>query len=236
MDASTRAPGYDLFKLIVALFLLILSSILMWMSSHPAPTPADTPLPEPSVTSLSPGVTAPPTATATPLSPPTAMPPTDSSPTTTPMSPPTATPPTDSSPTTTPMSPPTAMPPTGPSPTATPLSPPTAMPPTGPSPTPTPLSPPTTACEAATTRSHLRISTHAVIRRHLNFRSSPGIRDNWLLTNLPGTQVEIIAGPECVPYAAGVYLWWQVRLPDGRLGWSAESSVHGTFYFMEPVR
>jgi hypothetical protein len=74
---------------------------------------------------------------------------------------------------------------------------------------------------------------NATILRRLNFRSSPGIRDNWLLTNIPGTQVEVIGGPECVPYWTGAYQWWQIRLPDGREGWSAEGSVHGAFYFME---
>lgn len=74
----------------------------------------------------------------------------------------------------------------------------------------------------------------ATIQRHLNFRSSPGIRENWLLTNLPGTRIEVIGGPECVPYWTGAYLWWQIRLPDGRVGWSAEGSLQGSFYFIEP--
>jgi hypothetical protein len=81
----------------------------------------------------------------------------------------------------------------------------------------------------------LQVGTNATILRRLNFRSSPGIRDNWLLTNIPGTQVEIIGGPECVPYWTGAYMWWQIRLPDGRTGWSAEGSLHGSFYFMEPA-
>jgi hypothetical protein len=37
-----------------------------------------------------------------------------------------------------------------------------------------------------------------------------------------------------VPYWTGAYLWWQIRLPDGRVGWSAEGSLHGSFYFIEP--
>jgi hypothetical protein len=77
---------------------------------------------------------------------------------------------------------------------------------------------------------------NATILRRLNFRSSPGIRNNWLLTNIPGTRAEVVGGPECVPHFNGAYLWWQIKLPDGRIGWSAEGSVHGTFYFMEPVR
>jgi hypothetical protein len=79
------------------------------------------------------------------------------------------------------------------------------------------------------------VGTNARILRRLNFRSSPGIRDNWILTNIPGTPVEIVEGPECIPHLWGAYLWWLIQLPDGRIGWSAEGSLHGTFYFMEPM-
>jgi hypothetical protein len=37
-----------------------------------------------------------------------------------------------------------------------------------------------------------------------------------------------------MPYWTGAYLWWQIQLPDGNVGWSAEGSLHGSFYFMEP--
>jgi hypothetical protein len=68
----------------------------------------------------------------------------------------------------------------------------------------------------------------------LNFRSSPGIHENWMRTNIPGTKVQVIGGPECVPHFTGAYVWWQIKLPDGQIGWSAESSQFGSFYFMEP--
>ncbi len=92
------------------------------------------------------------------------------------------------------------------------------------------------ACNEALARSRLKLGNIATILRRLNFRSSPGIRENWLLTNLPGTQVKVIGGPECVPYGIGAYLWWHIELPDGRVGWSAEASLHGSFYFMEPTK
>ena len=77
----------------------------------------------------------------------------------------------------------------------------------------------------------------ATITRYLNFRSSPGIANNWIWTNVPGTQVEIIGGPECTQYqGGGSYMWWQIKLPDGREGWSAEASASGTFYFLEPTK
>jgi hypothetical protein len=75
---------------------------------------------------------------------------------------------------------------------------------------------------------------NATILRRLNFRSSPGIENNWLLTNIPGTEVQVVGGPECVPHFTGAYVWWQIKLPDGQIGWSAESSQFGLFYFMEP--
>jgi hypothetical protein len=80
------------------------------------------------------------------------------------------------------------------------------------------------------------VGRSATILRRLNFRSSPGIRDNWLLTNIPGTRAEVVGGPECIPHSIGAYLWWQVKLPNGQIGWSAEASVLGAFYFMEPVK
>jgi hypothetical protein len=77
----------------------------------------------------------------------------------------------------------------------------------------------------------------ATIAHIVNFRSSPGVFNNWILTNHPGIQVEVIGGPTCTRYKnGGAYLWWQIKLPNGRVGWSAEASAFGKFYFMEPVK
>jgi hypothetical protein len=101
---------------------------------------------------------------------------------------------------------------------------------------PIPGAPPVAdVCETVTARSRLQVGTNATILRRLNFRTSPGIRNNWILTNISGTPVEVVGGPECLPHLWGAYLWWQIRLPDGRLGWSAEGSLFGSFYFIEPV-
>jgi hypothetical protein len=75
---------------------------------------------------------------------------------------------------------------------------------------------------------------NVTILLRLNFRSSPGIGANWLRTNLPGTRAQVIGGPECLPHFIGAYVWWQIKLPDGQIGWSAEASQSGSFYFMEP--
>jgi hypothetical protein len=91
------------------------------------------------------------------------------------------------------------------------------------------------ACEPVA-RAQLRVERPATITRYLNFRSSPGIANNLILTNAPGTQVEIMDGPACTRYEGGSHLWWQIELPDGRIGWSAEASASGAFYFMEPTQ
>jgi hypothetical protein len=75
----------------------------------------------------------------------------------------------------------------------------------------------------------------ATIQRRLNFRSYPGLFNNLILTNDPDTEVEIVGGPACTRYEkGGAYLWWEIKLPNGLTGWSAETSAFGAFYFMEP--
>jgi hypothetical protein len=236
MDTSTRAPGYDLFKLVVAIILLLLFICLLWI-------PVNAPQPEPPTSTPPPFPTETPTANETPTS----APPTE-------LSPPsptkisstlTATPPADPSPTATEISSNTATPTpfSEPSPTASVQPSPTQI--STPTSTGTPISEPTATqitetpssadvCEAAMSRSRLQVGENATILRRLNFRSSPGIQNNWLQTNLPGTQVEIIDGPTCLPHFIGAYVWWQIKLPDGQIGWSAEASLFGRFYFMEP--
>ena len=76
----------------------------------------------------------------------------------------------------------------------------------------------------------------AVIQRRLNFRAYPGLFKNLILTNQPGTEVEIVGGPACTRYReGGAYLWWEIKLPNGLTGWSAEASAFGAFYFMAPI-
>jgi hypothetical protein len=73
----------------------------------------------------------------------------------------------------------------------------------------------------------------------LNFRAAPGLGKTILRTNKPGTQMEVIGGPVCTPQADNsprAYLWWNVRMEDGREGWSAEAPLNFPNYFLEPVR
>jgi len=208
MSTSSRAPLYDLFKLIVAIILLLIFLLLIWIrpaQSFQAEPPAVTFTPLPSTATIVP-------ASSTSL-PPTTTP----APTETPLPTPSST----SLPTFTP--------------TPLPLATESPVPET--LPTPIVEIPSATDVCAAVSRSRLNVGMNATILRRLNFRSSPGIQNNWILTNRPGTQVEVVGGPACTRYKnGGAYLWWQIKLPNGQIGWSAEASAFGAFYFMEPIR
>jgi cytoskeletal protein RodZ len=213
MNNSSYAPFYDLFKLIVAILLLLIFLFLtLWIPSTQTPQallPSGTPLP-PRATPTVATVISSSTATSTFL-PSTAT----SAPTNTPL--PTPSPTTTSEPTQLPAPAPTE------TPTPEPTSPPVAD------------NPPGESVCAATSRTQLQVGMKAIIQHRLNFRSSAGILNNRLLTNSPGTQVDVIGGPACTAYENGSsYLWWQIKLPDGAIGWSAEASAFGGFYFMEP--
>lgn len=209
MTTSSRAPLYDLFKMIVAIILLLIFVLLLFLNRPSearqlqAANPTTTPLPSTSTVIPASSTSNPPTATLTP--------------------------------TDTPL----------PSPTATSLQALTDTPIPQATESPVPETLPTpiieissdqNVCEAVS-RSQLQVGMKATIVRRLNFRSSPGIFNNWILTNNPNTEVEIIGGPSCTRYKnGGAYLWWQIKLPDGQIGWSAEASAFGKFYFMEPIK
>jgi len=81
----------------------------------------------------------------------------------------------------------------------------------------------------------LQVGGQAKVLTNLNVRSSPGIQDNWMLTNIAGTKLEVVGGPVCTPYEGGAFLWWQVKNPAEVTGWSAEARQQGTSYYLEPV-
>lgn len=210
MRTSSHAPFYDLFKLIVAIILLVIFLLLIWIR----PTGSSQ-----AVSSIE---------TSTPL-PPT---PTVASPTSTSI-PPTTTPAPISSPEGTE----TPLPTDTPVPTATSTPPSTEQPADEPLPTPIVEIPADLEDCQVFAQSQLQVGGKATIQRELNFRSSPGIFNNLILTNLPGTQVDVIGGPACTRYKnGGAYLWWEIQLPNGLAGWSAEASAFGSFYFMEPAK
>jgi len=123
------------------------------------------------------------------------------------------------------------------SPTTTPAPPPAAVPTDEPLPTPIVEIPSEPEACAAYSRSQLQVGMKAIIQRRLNFRSFPGLFKNLILTNEPGVEVEVVGGPACTRYReGGAYLWWEIKLPNGLTGWSAEASAFGAFYFLEPAK
>ena len=83
--------------------------------------------------------------------------------------------------------------------------------------------------------SRLSVGQSARVLRRLNVRSEASIDAPILLTNPTNTQVEVTGGPVCTPLGESAYLWWQIRLPDGAEGWSAEMPLNETSYFLEPI-
>lgn len=81
----------------------------------------------------------------------------------------------------------------------------------------------------------LQVGGQAKVLTNLNMRSSPGIQNNWILTNVTGTKLEIVGGPVCTLYEGGAFLWWQVKNPAKVTGWSAEARQQGTSYYLEPI-
>jgi len=208
MSNSARVPFYDLFKLIVAIILLLIFVMLLFLnrSSQVRQIQVANPTtPPPSTSTVVPASSTPvpPTATLFPTNTPTSIP----------------------------------------SPTTEPTLTDTPIPSVTESPVPEALPTPIVeipsdknVCEAIS-RSQLQAGMKATIAHVVNLRSSPGVFNNWILTNRPGIQVDVIGGPACTRYKnGGAYLWWQIKLPDGQVGWSAEASAFGKFYFMEPSK
>jgi len=203
------APGYDLFKLVVTLILVVILIFLLLRGCNTSPA-----VPLPTATQASAQL----------------LPPTD------PVSP------TPLPPTTLVTQPPTLEPTPSPSAapveaaTATPEPPPvaTAAPTTEPPPATQQAAPANPDCPGAMV-SRLKVGDKVRVLTNLNLRQEPGLSGAWIITHLTGTELEIIGGPACTALGQQAYEWWQVRRPDGREGWSAEASLRGQFYFLEPI-
>ena len=224
-----NAPGYDLFKLVVS---LILAAILLLMLLRGCATSAAAP--SITQTSAAPNFTATsgellnPTETlSNPPATDTVMPPTTAPTSTQPASTPTLTPVSDSS---TPTSASDATPTTALDATATVAVTETTTPEAG----ATPSTAGSSACNTSVP-SRLEVGQRARVTQRLNMRNDAAIAAPILATNPTGMEVEIIGGPECTPVGESAYLWWQIRLPDGAEGWSAESPLNDATYLLEPV-
>ena len=65
--------------------------------------------------------------------------------------------------------------------------------------------------------------------RPLNVRREPNLGARTLTQLLPGDTFQVIGGPVC----EGGYLWWEVRLDNGTVGWSAEGDLD--HYYFTPL-
>lgn len=93
------------------------------------------------------------------------------------------------------------------------------------------------ACPSNPTR--IEVGDTVKVLDWLNFRIGPGLNYPIQRTNRPGTELEVIGGPVCTVKGGDpprAYLWWNVRAQDDREGWSAEAPLNFPNYFLEPVR
>jgi len=217
-DGSRYAPGYDLFKLIVAVILTIILIFLLLQESRLRYAALSLTVTASSLTerAVLPTMTSPPltVSTSTPLPPPTS---TELVPT---QSTPVESTPTESIAT---------------EPVPTELIPTEQPPPIESIPTEqVPASDPN-QCPANPTR--LQAGAAVRVLDWLNFRTGPGLHYEIQRTNRPGTELEVIGGPVCTVRGGEpprAYLWWNVRMEDGQEGWSAEAPLNFPNYFLEP--
>lgn len=227
MNSQKSVQKYDRFKLIVALILLVLFIILL-LTLRGGVSPASQQVSAEQQNAAGvPSKTAAKVAEAASTPTPTPVPVTSTS-TATLLPTPTATLPAPSPTPTLPPAPTSTPVPTSADSTPT-LAPETAM--------PTPAQAGAQGDCSAAIVSRLAVGDKARVISNLNLRSSPGLEANNLVkVNPVGTQLEIIGGPTCLVYGGGVYLWWEVRMNDSQTGWSAEGSLEGKTYFLEPVK
>lgn len=208
---SRYVPGYDLFKLVVAILLTILLIFLLLRERDRKYALLDA-SPVPTVTQLAILSTA--TQSPLDLTPSPTQQPATVSPTETPLPEPT---PTD---VTAPEPPPTE----------------TAVVEAQPQPVESAQTSDPNECPANPTR--LQAGINVKVLDWLNFRTGPGLQYEIQRTNRPGTEMEVIGGPVCTikgdnPPTA--YLWWNVRMETGQEGWSAEAPLNFPNYFLEPT-
>ena len=209
-NGSKYAPGYDLFKLIVAVILTIILILLLLRESRGRFVQPNLTVSVPSQTErvVLPTMTSQPSPISSPMG------------TSTPTPLPTSTQPIPTQPTL-----------IEPTPTksasAETVVPAESIPASDPS-----------ECPSAPTR--IQVGDKVRVISWLYFRTGPGLNSTIQHTNNPGTEMEVIGGPLCtIKSAADVskaYLWWYVRMKDGREGWSAEAPLNTPNYLMEPIQ
>ncbi len=114
-------------------------------------------------------------------------------------------------------------------PTAAPSSTASLLPTPSPAPTATLNSPTPVRCLGAPpTRLSLNQQAQVISPNSVRVRDNPGLIGNVLLNAAQGEIVTIMDGPVC----ADDFIWWQVQLGTGVMGWMAEGLQDD--YFLEP--
>lgn len=92
--------------------------------------------------------------------------------------------------------------------------------------------------ECPTNPTRIQAQDTVLVKDWLNFRTGPGLHYEIQRTNRPGIQMEVIGGPVCTIKDGNpprAYLWWNVRMETGQEGWSAEAPLNFPNYFLEPT-
>lgn len=101
--------------------------------------------------------------------------------------------------------------------------------------TPTPTQPGIEGNCSLAIPSRLTVGMRAEVISYVYLRTDPGTNKPIQITLLPGNLLDVIGGPVCLPYNNGMHRWWNVRLANGIIGWSAEGPLRGTEYFLSPL-
>ncbi len=100
------------------------------------------------------------------------------------------------------------------------------------------LQPASDVLECPSKPTRIRVGSAVRVASWLYFRAAPGLGKPILLTNKPGTEMDVIGGPLCTQFddePPKAYLWWNLRMKNGREGWSAEAPLNSPGYFLEPL-
>lgn len=207
-NGAKYAPGYDLFKLIIAVILTIILILLLLVEKQSRFEELSLILTLTERVAL-PTMTAQPSSTPLPTS---------------------TVEPTSISPLTATLEPTAVL--VEPTPTVVAATPPTPEP----TPTESVVASDPNGCPSNPTQ--IKVNNKVVVNDWLNFRTGPGLHNEIQRTNRPGTELEVIGGPVCTLRSSDpprAYLWWNVRMEDGREGWSAEAPLNFPNYFLEPT-
>ena len=75
-----------------------------------------------------------------------------------------------------------------------------------------------------------------VVNNLIPLRSSPDATSANIVRALPiGTELKVVSLPICTPFLDGANQWWEVQTQDGQTGWVAEGSAVGSTYYLETI-